>query len=98
MMLKLYALAAIVIADTVPEPDPAPPPGLESIGQQVVNWAFWIAVISALIGFALVAVKMAIGQRGRATMAADGASGIPWVVGALFLISSASAIVTALLQ
>lgn len=86
------------LAQAVPDPQPAPPPGLESLGQQVVDWAFWIAIIAALVGFALVAIKMAIGQRGRSQMAADGASGIPWVVGALFLISSASAIVSALLN
>jgi hypothetical protein len=86
------------VAQAVPEPEPAPPPGLESLGQQVVDWSFWIAIIAALVGFALVAIKMAIGQRGRSQMAADGASGIPWVIGALFLISSASALVSALLN
>lgn len=94
-MNKLYTLVLLV---NVPDPTPQAPPGLETIGEQVVGWSMWIAIISALVGFAIVAVKMAVGQRGRATMAADGASGIPWVVGALFLISSASAIVSALLN
>jgi hypothetical protein len=96
-MRKFAGLVASV-AQAVPEPEPAPPPGLESLGQQVVDWSFWIAIIAALVGFALVAIKMAIGQRGRSQMAADGASGIPWVIGALFLISSASALVSALLN
>lgn len=94
----MTAALAARLAQAVPDPQPAPPPGLESLGQQVVDWSFWIAIIAALVGFALVAIKMAIGQRGRSQMAADGASGIPWVVGALFLISSASAIVSALLN
>src|SRR5437868_671755 len=41
--------------------------------------------------------KMAIGHRNRATLAADGATGIPWVLGGLSLVAASAAIVAVFL-
>lgn len=96
MIDHVLAVAGEVLAQ-VPDPDPEPPPGLEELGSQVVSWGVWISIITGVVGLIMVAVKMMIGQRGRATVAADGASGLPWVIAGLFLVSASSAIVSALL-
>jgi hypothetical protein len=40
---------------------------------------------------------MMIGRRNRSSMAADGASGIPWAVGGLMVVSLASVVVSAII-
>ena len=41
--------------------------------------------------------KMAIGHRNRSTLAADGATNIPWVIGGLSLVAASAGIVAVFL-
>ena len=41
----------------------------------------------------IIGIMMVAGRRNRSSMAADGASGIPWVLGGLSIISLAGGIV-----
>ena len=53
----------------------------------------WGVLVCGVAGLLICAGKMAIGHRNRATFAADGATGIPWVLAGLSLAAVASAIV-----
>ena len=76
-----------------PNPPPQAPPGLAGPATQIIAWGKWGVLICGVAGLLICAGKMAIGHRNRATFAADGATGIPWVLGGLSLAAVASAIV-----
>lgn len=82
-----------VVAVQPPNPPPAPPPGLERPANTILAWGKWGTMICGLAGLLICGGKMAIGQRNRATFAADGATGIPWVLGGLSLAAVAAGIV-----
>jgi hypothetical protein len=78
-------------------PKPCAPPGLGGNGGPVgtiLAWGKWGVIICGLAGLLMCAGKMAIGHRNRATLAADGATGIPWVLGGLSLAMLSAGIVT----
>ena len=50
------------------------------------------ALLLTLAGLLICGGKMAIGHRNRATFAADGATGVPWVLAGLSLAAVAAAI------
>ena len=76
-----------------PNPAPTPPPGLQGPVTTMVAWGKWGVLVCGVVGLLICAGKMAIGHRNRATFAADGATGIPWVLGGLSLAAVAAAIV-----
>jgi hypothetical protein len=78
-----------VLAAVAPNPAPQAPPGLTGPVTTLIAWGKW--------GVLICAGKMAIGHRNRATFAADGATGVPWVLGGLSLAAVASAIVSVFL-
>jgi hypothetical protein len=82
----------------VPNPAPKAPPGLAGPVDTVIAWAKWGVLICGVVGLLICAGKMAIGHRNRATFAADGATGVPWVLGGLSLAAVASAIVGVFLR
>ena len=55
-------------------------------------------LVSGVAGLLICAGKMAVGHRNRATFAADGATGVPWVLGGLSLAAVAAALVGAFLR
>jgi hypothetical protein len=77
----------------VPDPNPAPPPGLADDVNTLLGWWKWIALTAGVFGLTGCGAMMAIGRRSRSAMAADGATGIPWVLAGLTLIVLASGIV-----
>ncbi|HXL87951.1 MAG TPA: hypothetical protein VN969_03035 [Streptosporangiaceae bacterium] len=77
----------------VPDPNPAPPPGLSDDVNTLLGWWKWIALTAGVFGLTGCGAMMAIGRRSRSAMAADGATGIPWVLAGLTLIVLASGIV-----
>ena len=81
-----------------PNPAPSPPPGLGELGDTFISWMKWILVICGVAGFLACGIMMTIGRRNRSSMAADGASGIPWVLGGLTLGVVAAAVVAAVLK
>ncbi|HEU5023623.1 MAG TPA: hypothetical protein VFV01_01755 [Spirillospora sp.] len=77
----------------VPNPPPAPPPGLDAKMNTLLAWGKWGVLICGVAGLFICAGQMAIGRKNRSTFAADGATGIPWVLGGLSLAATAAPIV-----
>lgn len=77
----------------VPDPPPAPPPGLEQKIDTLLAWGKWGVLVCGVAGLFICAGQMAIGRKNRSTFAADGATGIPWVLGGLSLAATAAPIV-----
>jgi hypothetical protein len=77
----------------VPNPAPKAPPGLSGTVSTLLAWWKWTALIAGVFGLVGCGAMMAIGRRNRSTLAADGASGIPWVLAGLTLIALSSGIV-----
>jgi hypothetical protein len=81
-----------------PNPAPQAPPGLTGPVTTIIAWGKWGVLICGVAGLLICAGKMAIGHRNRATFAADGATGVPWVLGGLSLAAVAAAIVSVFLS
>ena len=81
----------------VPDPAPQAPPGLSGKVNTILGWGKWGVLICGVAGLLICGGKMAIGHRNRATLAADGATGIPWVLGGLSLVAASAAIVAVFL-
>ena len=83
MNLCLDLVATVAAEPFPPTPTPIPPPGLEDLGVMVIGWLKWVLVICGIAGLIWCGIMMTIGRRNRSAMAADGASGIPWVIAGL---------------
>ena len=97
-LVLTMAVHQLVIASSganplVPNPPPAPPPGLTRPVSIILGWVKWGTVIAGSIGLTICALMMMVGRRSRSTVAADGAAGIPWVLLGLMLAAASSAIV-----
>jgi hypothetical protein len=90
-------LPAPALAAGVPDPAPQAPPGLSGKVNTILGWGKWGVLICGVAGLLLCGGKMAIGHRSRASLAADGATGIPWVLGGLSLVAASAAIVAVFL-
>ena len=77
----------------VPNPAPQAPPGLAGDVGTLLGWWKWIALTAGVFGLIGCGAMMAIGRRSRSALAADGATGIPWVLAGLTLIVLSSGIV-----
>jgi hypothetical protein len=80
-------------AAAVPNPPAQAPPGLARPVNTVIGWGKWGVMACGVGGLLMCGAKMAIGHRNRAALAADGATGIPWVLGGLSLAAVAAALV-----
>jgi hypothetical protein len=94
---QLISLAAELVAVTVPNPAPVAPPGLNGPANLLLGWLKWVGIIAGVVGFGTCAIMMILGRRNRSNMAVDGATGIPWVLGGLSLMTLASGLVGAVL-
>jgi hypothetical protein len=81
----------------VPNPRPVAPPGLVGKANTILAWGKWGVLFCGVAGLLICGGKMAIGHRNRASFAADGATGIPWVLGGLSLVAASAAIVAVFL-
>jgi len=101
MAMHTYAGALADLAGLAaappPTPAPSPPPGLGTLGDTFIAWMTWILRICGVAGLMACGVMMAVGRRNRSAMAADGAAGIPWVLGGLTLGAIAALIVAFIL-
>jgi len=88
-----YAAVSHLVAGTVPNPAPKAPPGLARSVNTLLAWWKWGALIAGVFGLIGCGAMMAIGRRNRSNLAADGATGIPWVLAGLTLIALSSGIV-----
>jgi len=82
---------------SAPNPAPQAPPGLTASVTTIIAWGKWGVMVCGVAGLLICAGKMAIGHRNRASFAADGATGVPWVLGGLSLAAVAAAIVSVFL-
>ena len=86
------------LAAGVPDPAPQAPPGLSGKVNTILGWGKWGVLICGVAGLLLCGGKMAIGHlRSRASLAADGAAGIVWVLGGLSLVAASAGIVAVFL-
>ncbi len=69
------------------DPEVEAPPGLQGTADTFLGWLMWIGLGAGIGGLIVIGIMMAAGRRNRSSMAADGAAGIPWVLGGLTLIS-----------
>lgn len=91
-------LAAGDIAVRVPNPAPALVPGLATPVNTIISWGKWLVMVMGVIGLLICGGQMAIGRRNRHSFAADGAAGIPWVLGGISLATIAASVVTVFLH
>jgi hypothetical protein len=88
--------APVVVAGgggNVPNPPAQAPPGVAGPVNMILGWIKWGSLIAGSIGLSWCGGKMMIGHRNRSNMAADGASGVPWVLLGLSLVAMSSALV-----
>ncbi len=85
--------AGAALAGGVPNPAPVAPPGLSGDMNTLLAWWKWGALIAGVFGLIGCGAMMAIGRRNRSSLAADGATGVPWVLAGLTLIALSSGIV-----
>jgi hypothetical protein len=88
----------LVLAQGVPNPPPQAPPGLEQSANTFIGWMKWGGLVGGMVGMLICGIMMMVGRRNRSATAVDGASGIPWVLGGLTVVSLASGIVGIVLQ
>lgn len=81
------------VSTGVPDPPAAPPPGVGNRVNTILGWWKWGALICGVVGLGLCSMKMMVGHRNRSNLAADGASGIVWVLGGLSLLAMSPALV-----
>jgi hypothetical protein len=77
----------------IPNPPPAPPPGLEKISNTVLGWLKWAALVCGVGGLLICAIMIITGRRRSNAMASDGIAGAVWVLGGLALASLAGGLV-----
>jgi hypothetical protein len=83
----------VLLAVPVPNPPPAPPPGLENFGNQIIAWLKWGVLIGGMVGMLICSGMIILGRRNRSSVAQDGLVGSVWVIGGLAMASVASVIV-----
>jgi hypothetical protein len=88
----LHLHLAAAIAAGVPNPAPTPIPGLQGPLDTVIGWGKWLLFFLGVIGLLICSGQMAIGRKNRHSFAADGAAGIPWVLGGLSLAAVSSGV------
>jgi hypothetical protein len=72
---------------------PAEPGACAAAGvSTLLGWFKWGALVGGVFGLIGCGAMMAIGRRNRHSLAADGATGIPWVLAGLTLIALSSGI------
>ncbi|MBA9002870.1 hypothetical protein [Thermomonospora cellulosilytica] len=77
----------------VPDPAPSAPPELSEPVNVIISWGKWGVLVCGVAGLLICAGQMAIGRKNRSSFAADGATGVPWVLGGLSLVATAASIV-----
>ncbi len=97
-MTQLQAMAELAGQFlAAPTPPPAAPPGLSTLGDTFIGWMKWVLILCGVGGLLACGIMMTVGRRNRSAFAADGAAGIPWVLGGLTLGAVAAVIVGAVL-
>jgi len=98
MSSVLHLAVRAALAGGVPNPAPAPVPGLSGPVNTIIGWGKWLVMTLGVVGLLICGGQMAIGRRNRHSFAADGAAGIPWVLGGISLATIAAGVVTVFLH
>jgi hypothetical protein len=93
----MLRLATRILLGSVPNPRPVAPPGMAAPAGLLLGWLKWAGLVSGVVGLGMCAIMMILGRRNRSNMAVDGASGIPWVLGGLSLMTLSAGLVGAVL-
>ncbi|MBW0101425.1 hypothetical protein [Pseudonocardia sp. KRD291] len=91
----MNALVSLWLAQQVPNPGPAVPPGLGALADQLLGWLKWGVLVSGVLGILICAFMLIIGRRNRSATAYEGLVGSAWVLGGLALASVAALLVGA---
>lgn len=89
---------SLLLAAAVPNPSPEAPPGLDGVATTFLGWLKWGGLLAGVVGLMVCGIMMMIGRRNRSATAVDGATGIPWVVAGLSVITLASGLVGSILH
>lgn len=100
-MVEVHELLVTALAaapePNIPNPAPKPPPGFSNPAAKVVSWVKWGGLVMGSIGLIVCAIQMMVGRKGRSSMAADGATGLPWVGAGLVVMGTASSLIGAMI-
>lgn len=91
----LVRLHAWTLATQVPDGEPALPDGVGEFFSQLIGWAKGSVLALGVLGMIACGAMMIVGRRHRSATAVEGAAGIPWVLGGIFLASTAATLVGA---
>ena len=82
------SLSSVLAALPVEISNPAPkaPAGVSNTVTELLAWGKWIAFVCGVAGLIVSGIMMMLGRRNRSQMSADGAIGLPWVVGGLSVV------------
>ena len=80
--------AGDVLAD-LNNPAPRAPDGVATTVNTLLAWGKWIAFVCGVAGIIVSGIMMMLGRRNRSQMSADGAIGLPWVIGGLSVVALA---------
>ncbi|MFF4709592.1 hypothetical protein [Streptomyces sp. NPDC001297] len=94
-VLDLHHLT--VLADGLPNPGPAAPPGMGGTFSDWISWAKYIGMFAGVMGLIACGVMMMVGRRNRSHLAAEGASGLVWVIAGASIVTLSVSMVTALM-
>jgi hypothetical protein len=84
-VLGRFVLEQVLAAPDPLNPDAKLPPGMDAVASQMLSWLKGILVVCGVGGLVACGIMMTVGRRNRSSFAADGAAGIPWVLGGLTL-------------
>ena len=88
-VMQILADGEWILAEENWDPDAETPDGLEGLMPEWISWAKWLAIGAGIIGLIACGIMMMIGRRNRSHLAAEGASGLLWVVAGLAVVSLA---------
>ncbi|TDT93346.1 hypothetical protein EDD99_8156 [Streptomyces sp. 846.5] len=90
-------VVALAPADTITNPGAKVPPGMGNTFENWISYAKYIGLVAGAIGIIVCGIMMMIGRRNRHHLAAEGASGLVWVIAGLTCASLAVGITTSIL-
>jgi hypothetical protein len=86
--MNLWTAITSVLAD-LSNPAPAAPAEVTAQWSKIMGLGKWVAFAAGAVGLLIAGMMMSVGRRHRSSTAADGAVGIPWVIGGLSTVALA---------
>lgn len=86
------------VADSLPNPAPASPPGMKDTFSNWISWGKYIGMFAGAMGFIACGIMMMVGRRNRSHLAAEGAGGLVWTIAGISTVTLAVSVVTAMMS